>query len=528
MRSARATTTTAVISALTVILAACGGEVLVTTERADPISVAVPPVVAAPEPDDPSEPADPGAADPDSADPGTGPPGAGDPDEPGPGTSGQAGRAPLDPSAIDLGPNKPGQPYDDFLLAVVTDLELWWSEQYPAIYGDTFVPLEGGVYAAYADRPDDIPGCGTPRTTYEEVQEFVAFYCGVGDFIVYDDGGDGLLADLAREYGAGTIGTVLAHEYGHAIQLRNGGLDRALPTVVTEQQADCFAGAWTGRAARGEAATVRYGDGDVRAGLIAMTEVSDPVGLDQFVAGGHGSAFDRVGAFQVGFNDGPARCAELLDDPLPLMPNQFTPLDAATGGDARFGYGDDDLLGFIRDDLNRYWDQELSIPGLDPLRLRVARSADGVECDDLRGDFGAGAALCADTGEVWFNEPVGRQLYDEFGDFTVGYLLGSAWSEAVQDAVGTGASGEERALLNDCLTGAWVNTVVPIDFQLPQPRLDTRTVRVSPGDLDEAIQTLLIVADIGSDDDVLGDAFEKIDAFRTGVLGGLAVCDLDL
>jgi len=273
---------------------------------------------------------------------------------------------------------------------------------------------------------------------------------------------------------------------------------------------------------------VRYGDGDVRAGLIAMTEVSDPVGLDQFVAGGHGSAFDRVGAFQVGFNDGPARCAELLDDPLPLMPNQFTPLDAATGGDARFGYGDDDLLGFIPDDLNRYWDQELSIPGLDPLRLRVARSADGVECDDLRGDFGAGAALCADTGEVWFNEPVGRQLYDEFGDFTVGYLLGSAWSEAVQDAVGTGASGEERALLNDCLTGAWVNTVVPIDFQLPQPRLDTRTVRVSPGDLDEAIQTLLIVADIGSDDDVLGDAFEKIDAFRTGVLGGLAVCDLDL
>ena len=36
-----------------------------------------------------------------------------------------------------------------------------------------------------------------------------------------------------------------------------------------------------------------------------MITVRDPAGTDQFDPGGHGSAFDRVGAFQVGFTEGP-------------------------------------------------------------------------------------------------------------------------------------------------------------------------------------------------------------------------------
>jgi hypothetical protein len=406
----------------------------------------------------------------------------------------------------------------------MTDLELWWTEMYPAIYGEPFTPLEGDVYAAHPYRPDDIPGCGAPRTTYEDVQQYVAFYCGVGDFMVYDDGDDGLLAELAREYGAATIGTVLAHEFAHAIQLRIGALDRALPTITTEQQADCYAGAWTGRAARGESAIVRFSDGDVRAGLIAMTKVSDPVGVDQFVEGGHGSGFDRVGAFQVGFNEGPERCSELLDAPLPLMPNQFSTADFGNGGNAAFGYGENDLLGFLPEDLNRYWVEELDIAGLAPLTIVVVGSADAT-CGDLRGDLSDGTALCASTNEVYLNEPAALDLYRSLGDFAVGYALGIAWSEAVQTALGSELAGEARALLNDCLTGGWVKTVTPIDFVLPQPRLATRdSVRISAGDLDEAIQTVLRVGDTGVDDNVIGNAFEKIDAFRTGVIDGTDAC----
>ncbi len=492
-----------------VAFSACAGPAEVTSERADPIRIE--PVddatVAFPPPDEP--PTD----DPVVDDPGHSP------------TTPVPSSANIDRDAINFGPNKPPRAYDEFLLAVVTDLELWWTQTYPALYGESFTPLEGDIYAAYPGRPDDIPGCGAPRTTYDDVQQYVAFYCGVGDFMVYDDGDDGLLAELAREYGAATIGTVIAHEFAHAIQLRNGGLDRALPTIVTEQQADCFAGAWTSRAARGEAATLQFSDGDVRAGLIAMTKVSDPVGIDQFVPGGHGSGFDRVGAFQVGFIEGPERCATLLDDPLPLVPNEFTMGDRGTGGNAAFGYGENDLIGFLPEDLNRYWDEELDIAGLDRLTLVVVKSADEVSCDDLRGDLARGTALCASTDEVYFNEPVALDLYRTLGDFAVGYILGNAWSEAVQSALGSDLTGEPRALLNDCLTGGWVKTVTPVDFALPQPRLATRDgVQISAGDLDEAIQTVLQIGDTGVDDNVIGNAFEKIDALRTGVIGGTDVC----
>jgi predicted metalloprotease len=496
------------VAMLAIGATACTAGVDVTTERADPIRPAGGPVIDTPAVDDPTEPTPTTT----TVSPSTTPPAPPDDVE-------------VDREAINFGPNKPTREYDDFLLAVVTDLEVWWAQTYPTLYGDEFVALEGDIYAAYPERPDDIPGCGAPRTTYADVQQYVAFYCGDGDFMVYDDGDDGLLAELAREFGAATIGTVLAHEYAHAIQLRNGGLERALATIVTEQQADCFAGAWTGRAARGEATTLRFSDADVRAGLIAMTKVSDPVGIDQFVPGGHGSGFDRVGAFQVGFNEGPARCAELLDEPLPLMPNQLTTADIDTGGDAAFGYGADDLLGFLPEDLNRYWDEELDVDGLDPLDLVVVRSTDERPCADLRGDLTLGAAWCASTGEVYINEPAALDLYRSTGDFAVGYLLGSAWSEAVQEALDSELTGEQRALLNDCLTGGWVKTVTPIDFVLPQPRLATRdSVRISAGDLDEAIQTVLVIGDAGIDDDIIGNAFEKIDAFRTGVIDGTDAC----
>ena len=47
---------------------------------------------------------------------------------------------------------------------------------------------------------------------------------------------------------------------------------------------------------------------------------------------------------------------------------------------------------------------------------------------------------------------------------------------------------------------------------------------VSAGDLDEAIQTIIGISDESSDDDVRGGLFEKIDAFRNGVLNGLDAC----
>ncbi len=523
---------------LALVAGACSVTSSVATERADQIGAGTPleqPTTATTTPNASTEPAQPG-------DPGDDPTSAPTTDVVDPATTAPPSTVPVptqppapsvpqvetDPTLIDFGEGTPPQAWDDFLLRVMTDLEVWWSEEYPAIYGDPHRSLEGGVFAAHPQRVDPIPGCGEPETSYDDVQQFVAFYCGAGDFVVYDSGPDSLLTDLANEFGPGTIGIVLAHEYGHAIQLRSGALNRALATIRTEQQADCFAGAWAGRAFRGEATTLVFSDADVRSGLVAMTRVADPVGLDQLAAGGHGSAFDRVGAFQVGFLEGPARCAEILDAPLPLVPNEFRSIeDAQTGGNAPLGFEEGELLEFLPADLNLYWDVQLDdqIFGFDGLTLEAASVEEEIDCLAPSGSFERGAALCRETSTVWLNLPLAEQRNAQLGDFAVGFVLGVVWAEAVQQALGSELVGEARELANDCLAGAWVQTVIPDERGLlPEPRPEERRASASPGDLDEAIQTVILIGDLSAEENVIGSAFEKIDAFRTGVLDGLDPC----
>ena len=517
----------ALLTALSVTAAACSADAAVTATRSnqsEPGTTSAP-LEPRPEITDPAPPAAPDSSAPSTTD-------QTEPADPSPPVT-EPSVAVVDPTAINFGPNKPEREYDDFLLATLSDLDAWWAVIYPEVYGEPWQPLQGEVYAAYPERPDDLPGCGEPRTSYDDIQNFVAFYCGLGDFIVYDDGADGLLAELANNFGAGTIGIVLAHEYGHAIQQRSGVLDRNLPTVTSEQQADCFAGAWAGRAARNEGG-ISFTDADVRAGLIAMLEVRDPVGIDQFSQGGHGSGFDRVGAFQTGFVQGPARCAELIDNPLPLMPNQFNSgNDQINNGNAPFGYDvgepgvrNAELFGFLVPDLNLFWGVDAAVPGWRDLDLVPVQRIDEATCDEPLSGFEAGAALCAATGTVYLNEPAAIDLYnqDAFGDFSLGYLLGIAWAEAAQRALGSTTQGEARKLINDCLAGAWVETGIPVGNELPQPRAEGRSSVLSPGDLDEAIRTAIVIGDLGIDDNVVGSPFEKIDAFRSGVLGGLDAC----
>lgn len=416
-----------------------------------------------------------------------------------------------------MGDAKAPRDYDEFVRLALTDLERWWSEQFPVLYGGPFTPLAGGVYAAYPERTDPIPGCETDvPTPYEDIAQYSAFYCRDGDFIAYDDGARGILYQLAEEFGASILGVVFAHEYGHVVQDRAGALDRDLPTITTEQQADCFAGAWVARVRRGESPLISFDDGDVRNGLVAMITVRDPIGVDQFDEGGHGSAFDRVGAFQTGFLAGPGRCTELLDDPLPLVPNVFRP-GAISDGNAAY----EEVRSFVPADLQLFWEEALRARGLVMPVLTVVpvTSRAEVTCDDPAGAFSTGALYCPATQEVFLNDPLARDLYDRFGDFVVGYLLGVAYSEAAQVVMGSPLTGEARFLASDCFTGAWASTAIPGPDGEP-----ARIAIVEPGDLDEAIQSALVVGDESDSDDVFGSGFEKIASFREGVLDGFDAC----
>ena len=338
-----------------------------------------------------------------------------------------------------------------------------------------------------------------------------------------------------------TFGLVLAHEYGHALQYRTGALQRTdLNTVDLEQQADCVAGAWAGRANAGLAPGITFDDTDVRSGLISMISIQDPIGTNPNSSGGHGSGFDRVGAFQVGFQQGLARCATLVDDPLPLTPIGFLPSDTPDGN-APFGFdaANDELFSFLVPDLNLLYDNDLEprFPDFRQLDLVAVQDESEISCESPTGFFQLGVELCSESDTVYLNEPVARDLYDRFGDFGPAYLIGLAWAEHAQNASDSTLTGETRQLQNDCLTGAWVSTVIPVldengrtvrdadgNVQLPQPRDPDRGALVSPNDLTEAILTAIVIGDPEIDTNVLGSPFEKIDAFRRGTLEGIASC----
>ena len=268
---------------------------------------------------------------------------------------------------IDVGDAKPERFYDAYLSAALNDIQTWWSQQFPLLFGDAYVPLEGGIYAAYPERTTPIPGCsGTAQnSTYQDVVDAGAFYCPNGDFMAYDDGEDGVIFELAEAYGPSIVAVVMAHEFGHAIQARVGTLNQDVPTVYTEQQADCYSGAWSRRAWNGEATGVPFTDGDIELGMIALVEVRDPVGTDVLEPGGHGSAFDRIGAFQEGFYYGVGACADLIDHPLPLQENEFDPAfdDALTNGNAPFGFEEREIFRILNDDLTSWWPAQLAPAG---------------------------------------------------------------------------------------------------------------------------------------------------------------------
>jgi hypothetical protein len=72
--------------------------------------------------------------------------------------------------------------------------------------------------------------------------------------------------------------------------------------------------------------------------------------------------------------------------------------------------------------------------------------------------------VCPAQRVLFYDEPEVVSLYREFGDFTLGYFYGIGWGEFAQRTLGSTLEGEQRALLNDCFTGAWVRDITPDRF----------------------------------------------------------------
>ena len=203
------------------------------------------------------------------------------------------------PAAASATPEEDLTPVEELGDAVAVTSE-YWALHFTETFGTVYVPPglaqgEDGV-PGFFDVEKDTATCGGYEVPVE-LAEGNAFYCYPDDYLVAEDE----LLDEAEVLGDALVYLVVAHEWGHAVQAR---IDPALVWVAGELQADCFAGAALGGAQRD--GTLVWEEGDSEELESALTVAADDVPWTDVAD--HGSAEERIAAFDQGFAAGPLGC----------------------------------------------------------------------------------------------------------------------------------------------------------------------------------------------------------------------------
>jgi predicted metalloprotease len=403
------------------------------------------------------------------------------------------------------GPSASLSPAQVVKLAL-TDVERYWTATYPTISGGKpFQPLQGGYHPYTRNSPP--PACGGEESVYQPN----AFYCPDGDFIAWD--ADQLIPQLQTKFGQLLVVLVFAHEYGHAVQYRLGVMEQ--PTVVLEQQADCYAGAWLGDATAGHSGFTGITPAQIDNALGGLLQLRDQPGTSATNEGAHGNAFDRIRALQDGVENGAAKCAGYDAENLPITEVPFTQeRDAESGGNLAY----DQAIDTVVKGLEAYWSKaypQLTGQPWKPLTVRPFDPASAPACADQDAIAGGDAFYCPDGDYIAYDERRLQALYKQFGDNAVGLVLGDLYARAVQHRRGQSTEGSAGQLAVDCLNGSWTHDLL-------HPATGSETIQLSPGDLDEAVAALLALGRATGGSGATG--FDRIAAYRNGVLNGLSAC----
>ena len=430
-------------------------------------------------------------------------------------TNGPSGIRSNAPSPTGTVVNTDNGTIDKLSLLSVNDIEEYWKSVYGQSLQGNFVPV-GKLVSYDSNDPNSPVVCH--NDTYKLVNAFFTSRC---NLIAWDRG---VFMPVAQRYfGDMSVNGVLAHEFGHALQQMAKLVTRKDPTIVREQQADCFAGVYLFWVAAGKSPrfTLSTADGldHVLAGIITTR---DPVmDADTENDDEHGSALDRISAFQLGFLSGASACAGINkqeieqrrgDLPTTLLadPNR----DPETGGVTI----NQDTLSTLMEVLGKIFSPK-SPPTL---------SYQAADCADAKAS--PPASYCPATNTIVVDLPaltaMGKAADENErtlpqGDDTALSVVMSRYALAVQHERGLPMQSPWTALRTACLTGvAHRKMAEPIDTPSQKELL------LTAGDLDEAVSGLLTNHLVASDADgtSVPAGFTRIAAFRGGVAGNMDSC----
>ncbi|CAJ1501335.1 neutral zinc metallopeptidase [[Mycobacterium] burgundiense] len=427
-----------------------------------------------------------------------------------PATDGPSGlRGPLPESTARV-QNSNGGEIDRAALAAIEDIEDFWAQHYSEAFGGQFAPVQTLVSIDPSD-PNSPQVCGAEAAALK----YNAAYCRTRDVLVWDR--EFLLPVANTFFGVMSINGVLAHEYGHAVQVQARLVDADTPTLVGEQQADCLAGTYLRWVAEGHSPQFTLnttGDLDrVIAGAIAMR---DPISLFRLLAPpseAHGTALDRVSALQQGFDIGAEACAAMTLDEIQQRRGDLSKLLFHPGIPASNLSITEDTVATLMDDLTTIF-RPVTPPGL---------AVDQTDCPLAEGQP---ARYCPDTNTVGVNLGLLRQIgtpADESeqvllqGDNTALSAVVSRYVLALQQERGVSLESGVAAMRTACLTGV---------AQHQMAERDDLALTLGTGDLDEAVSGILTNGMVASDVNggVVPSGFTRVSAFRSGLVGDVDDC----
>ena len=404
-----------------------------------------------------------------------------------------------------------GGDVDRLALLAVDDVVEYWEKHYtdPPMDG-SFEPI--GNLASY----DSTERFG-PILCGMETYDFAnAFFCPKADLIAWDRGQ--LVPTGIKYFGDASIAALLAHEYGHAVQTMGDLVDRSTPVIVREQQADCFAGSYIRWVTEGSSPRFELNTGDgLNRVLAAAITISDPILTpedQEMVEEGHGTALDRVAAFQTGFVDGVDMCAridlESIENnrgDLPLVLDT----DAGQTGEAPLN---EELVKTTVAALNTIFTPEK------PPAVSMQPAAQ--PCPDAKAT--PPVSYCPSTNTLTVDlaglQKVGRQPSREErvliqGDNTAISVLASRYALALQHQRGVKVDDISAALRTACLTGVSQRKMVE-PIKVPEGG----DIVLTAGDFDEAVAGLLNNGLAASDVNgtTVAAGFTRIMAYRSGII----------
>ncbi len=430
-----------------------------------------------------------------------------------PTSDGPSGPRTAPPSSANRVQNTDDGQIDREALLAVEDIEDFWSQHYSDAFAGTFTPVSRLVSV---DPRSSMTVCNEDASAFD----FNALYCAPDDLIAWDRVD---LMPVAKEFfGDMTINGLLAHEYGHAIQTRAGLVGEQRSSIlIREQQADCMAGVYMRWVAEGHSPrfsinTTRALD-QVMAGAIAGRDpisTFDTLSLDP---PSHGTALDRVSAFQTGFDVGADGCAAIDSAEIEkrrgnLPPSLFDP--ASPQSDIAI---DEQTLSTLMELLGQIFN-----PANPPT---LTASSEGCPATQQQP-----VTYCPDTNTIGVDLPTLRKIgapADESdfvllqGDNTALSMVTSRYALALQHEKGLPLNTPAAAMRTACLTGVAQRKMAD---SISGP--SGNQLVLGAGDLDEAVSGLLtngiVATDVGGTP--VPSGFTRILAFRTGLSGDADDC----